>query len=105
MLWCLLLRAPCHFQRIAPKAAADLRATLEHISDNETRLLQRSSPNVFTVIDRLAAGEFEGHQQRLTTGEVVRSWPVPPLRIYYQRRSDVLLVLRIYHQARRPITR
>jgi len=39
------------------------------------------------------------------TGEVVRSWPVPPVRIYYQRGDDELTVLRIYHQARLPLTR
>jgi plasmid stabilization system protein ParE len=30
---------------------------------------------------------------------------VPPFRIYYQRRADELLIVRVYHQKRRPIER
>jgi hypothetical protein len=32
-------------------------------------------------------------------------WPFPPFRIYYQRETDALLVVRIYHQKREPIAR
>jgi len=35
----------------------------------------------------------------------VRSWPVPPVRVYYQRQSNALWVLRIYHQAQPLITK
>jgi hypothetical protein len=35
----------------------------------------------------------------------VRSWGVPPFRVYYQRHFDELLIVRVYQQARRPITR
>lgn len=52
--------------------------------------------------DELADEHFEGPEQRLRTGERVRSWPVPPFRIYYLRREQ-LLVLRIYDQRREPI--
>jgi hypothetical protein len=61
--------------------------------------------NVFETLRRLADREFEGPEHRLTTGEVVRSWVVPPFRIFYQRRSDALLVLRIYHHARKPLAK
>lgn len=56
-------------------------------------------------IERLAAQEFEGPVSRLRSGAVVRSWAVPPFRIYYQRHTDELLIVRVYHQARRPIAR
>ena len=56
-------------------------------------------------IERLAAREFDGPVSRLRSGAVVRSWGVPPFRIYYQRHPDELLIVRVYHQARRPITR
>lgn len=59
----------------------------------------------FSIIDKLAAGDFDGPEQELTSGERVRSWAVPPVRVYYQRQEDALWVLRIYHQARRPIAR
>jgi plasmid stabilization system protein ParE len=38
-------------------------------------------------------------------GMLVRSWPLPPYRIYYRRRDGYLEVMRVYHQARQPITR
>lgn len=60
---------------------------------------------VFDTLEKLAAGDMEGPQQQLTTGELVRSWPVPPFRIYYQRGEGELRVFRIYHHARRPIAR
>jgi plasmid stabilization system protein ParE len=56
-------------------------------------------------IERLADREFDGPVSRLRSGAIVRSWGVPPFRIYYQRQPDELLILRVYHQARRPITR
>jgi hypothetical protein len=60
---------------------------------------------VITLAERLAREEFEGPEQQLKTGLKVRSWPIPPYRLFYRRRDGVLEVMRIYHQARRPITR
>jgi len=37
--------------------------------------------------------------------DLVRSWPVHPVRVYYERSADKVVVLRIYHQSRSPITR
>ena len=65
----------------------------------------RLTDRVFQMIDRLAEGGLNGPEQVLRSGERVRSWPVPPLRIYYQRAADHFAVLRIYHQAREPIAR
>ena len=65
------------------------------------RLQQR----IFDRIAQLAAGEIEGPESVLRSGSRVRSWPVKPLRIYYQREADLFLVVRVYHQKRRPITR
>lgn len=58
-----------------------------------------------SVIASLVAGEFEGPFVRLKTGERVQTWPVYPLRIYYQRRGDVLFVVRFHHGSKRPIER
>ena len=60
---------------------------------------------ITTLVHQLAEGDFEGPQQRLSYGAFVRSWPVAPYRIYYQRGDDMLRIVRIYHQARKPITR
>ena len=40
---------------------------------------------VLDVIHQLAAGEFDEPEQRLLTGEIVRSWPVPPVRAHDER--------------------
>ena len=38
-------------------------------------------------------------------GEAVRGWPVPPLRVYYQRTEHVLYIVRVYDQRQEPIER
>jgi len=91
--------------RFAPQAEADLRDTLEYIGERNPRAAKKLVERVLAVVEMLAAGEFAGQMQRLTTGEVVHSWPVPPFRIYYRRQGDELQVLRVYHHARRPIAR
>jgi len=53
---------------------------------------------------QVRAKEFDGPVPRLRSGALVRSWAVAPFRIYYQRQPDELLIVRVYHQARRPIT-
>jgi plasmid stabilization system protein ParE len=58
-----------------------------------------------TLSEQLAQRAFEGPEQRLRSGLLVRSWPLPPYRLYYRRRDDSLEILRVYHQARRPITK
>jgi len=61
--------------------------------------------DIARCIERLADREFEGPISRLRSGAVVRSWGAPLFRIYYQRHPAELLIVRVYHQARRPITR
>lgn len=91
--------------QLSPEAEADLQATFEFIRERNPSAALRLAERVFETLEHLAAGGFEGPTQQLTTGEVVRSWVVPPFRIYYQRRDDVLQILRIYHHARRPIAK
>lgn len=91
--------------QFAPRAEADFRELTEYVAGSDPIAATRLGQRVFDMIDRLAASELEGPEQRLTIGEIVRSWSVPPVRIYYQRQADTLRVLRIYHQARDPIVR
>ncbi len=90
---------------LAPEAIGDIEAVIQYIEQRNPQAAAELVDRVFTVIEHLATGEFDGPLQTLRSGAEVRSWPVPPLRIYYQRHADRLLVLRVYHQARRPITR
>jgi plasmid stabilization system protein ParE len=89
----------------APEAEADLRELLDYIAERNPQASVELEERVFEIIERLAAREMEGPEQRLRTGQIVRSWPVPPVRIYYQRTLDVLAIVRVYHQSRRPIIR
>ena len=89
----------------APKARADLQTCVEYIAEDNPLAAARLADRVFALVDRLAEGSFDGPEHRLYNGQPVRSWPVPPLRVYYQRAIKELRVLRIYHHARRPIAR
>lgn len=89
----------------APEAEQDLVSAVEFVRDKNPTAAAQLYSNVTTLVRRLAEGDFEGPQHRLRSGAIVRSWPVPPYRIYYQRGTDALHIIRIYHQARRPIVR
>ena len=91
--------------RFAKQAARDIAAA---VSFWQTRRPDRPLTlvdDVMALAGRLARGEFDGPEQRLKTGLVVRSWPLPPYRLYYRRRDGVLEIMRVYHQARRPIAK
>jgi plasmid stabilization system protein ParE len=72
---------------------------------NEARSPANLDAEIADCVARLARRELDGPISRLRSGSLVRSWAVPPFRIYYQRQPDELLIARVYHQARRPITR
>ena len=87
------------------EAVADIVQALTYLNERNPTAAAKLDADIARCIERLADREFEGPVSRLRSGAVVRSWGVPPFRIYYQRPSDELLILRVYHQARRPITR
>jgi plasmid stabilization system protein ParE len=89
----------------APQAERDLLAAVEFLAARSPASASRLYATVATVVGRLAEGDFEGPEQRLHSGAMVRSWPVSPYRIYYRRLPDEMQIVRIYHQARRPIVR
>jgi len=87
------------------QAIEDLETYVTYVAGSNPDAAARLARRVLLTVDRLASRAFEGPEQQLRSGERVRSWPVYPLRIYYRRDADTLSVLRIYHQARRPIVR
>ena len=89
----------------AEEAIADILDAIAYLNDRSPVAASQLDRELATCIEHLAAGEFDGPLSRLRSGSIVRSWPVPPFRIYYQRQSDELLILRVYHQTRRPIVR
>ncbi len=87
----------------APEAEADFRALIEYLQSRNPVAAAALADRIFAVIDQLAAGDFDGPEQTLRTGERLRSWPVPPVRIYYLRHANALWIARIYHQSRSPL--
>jgi plasmid stabilization system protein ParE len=87
------------------ESIADIVEAITFINERNPTAAAKLDEEITHCIERLAAREFDGPVSRLRSGAVVRSWGVPPFRIYYQRHPDELLIVRVYHQARRPITR
>ncbi len=78
-----------------------MRYLLEH-SPAAAHQLQIDLAELLAALDAKA---FDGPEVRLKTGRLARSWPLSPLRVFYQRRGDELYVVHIHHQRRRPLTR
>lgn len=89
----------------SPEAEEDLVAIVSYLAERNPVAARELGERIFAVLDRLSAREFDGIEQTLRSGDVVRSWPMPPVRIYYQRRGEAPWIVRIYHQARPPIVR
>ena len=87
------------------EALADILDAIAYLNERNPAAASNLDTDLAACIEHLAAGEFEGPLSRLRSGSLVRSWPVPPFRIYYQRQPGELLILRVYHQTRRPIVR
>ncbi|PYR42849.1 MAG: hypothetical protein DMF95_27385 [Acidobacteria bacterium] len=87
------------------EAVADIIEAITYLNERSPTAAAKLDAGIARCIERLADRELEGPVSRLRSGAVVRSWGVPPFRIYYQRHPDELLILRVYHQKRRPITR
>jgi plasmid stabilization system protein ParE len=87
------------------EVVADIVEAISYLKDRNPTAAARLDGEVTRCIERLADRAFDGPVSRLRSGVVVRSWAVPPFRIYYQRHPDELLILRVYHQKRRPIIR
>lgn len=88
----------------SPEALDDLREAVDYIAARNPAAAERLVDRIFALIDRVASRELEGPEVRLRSGEIVRSWPVNPLRFYYQRQAESFVVLRVYHQARAPLS-
>lgn len=84
----------------------------EDLADIHTFIAPGSPTVAEQVLDRLVAtfqlladGALRGPEVRFKNGQRVRRWSVPPYRIYYRRTTTQTVIIRVYHQARRPIER
>jgi plasmid stabilization system protein ParE len=89
----------------APQARQDLADAYESIARDNRDAADRLLARLVEVIGLLATGAFTGREVVLRDGRRVRAWPVPPYRIYHRQQGDLFEVVRVYHQARRPIER
>ena len=87
------------------EAIADIVEAITYLNDRNPTAAANLDAEITQCIERLADQEFEGPLSRLRSGALVRSWAIPPFRIYYQRHPAELSILRVYHQTRRPLTR
>jgi plasmid stabilization system protein ParE len=87
------------------EAIADILDAVTFLNKRNPTAAANLDADIAGCIEHLAAGDFEGPISRLKSGSLVRSWPVRPFRIYYQRHPGELLIVRVYHQTRRPIAR
>ena len=76
-----------------------------YISRDSVDAADRMFDRLYTAFHRLANGELQGPMVRLRDGRTAQRWPVSPYRIYYRRAVGQILILRVYHGARRPIER
>ena len=86
------------------EAVADIVQAISYLNERNPTAAANLDAEITQCIQRLAAQEFDGPVSRLRSGAVVRSWAVPPFRVYYERHPGELLIVRVYHQTRRPIT-
>ena len=84
------------------EAIADIVQAITYLNERNPTAAATLDTDIARCVDRLADRELEGPVSRLRSGVIVRSSGVPPFRLYDQRHADELLVLRVYHQARRP---
>ena len=87
------------------EAIADIVDAIEYVKEHSPKAAANLDHAISDCIARLADGQFDGPTSRLRSGSLVQSWPVRPFRVYYLRHPDELLIVRVYHQARRQITR
>jgi plasmid stabilization system protein ParE len=86
------------------EALADIVQAITDLDERNPTAASKLDADITRCIERSADREFEGPVSRLRSGAVVRSWSIPPFRIYYQRHPGELLTVRVHHQARRLTT-
>ena len=92
--------------RLDPKAVDDLEQYLSHVERADSAAAGREFERVRAVLEALEERPSLGRHDALRgLRRPVRSFPIPPLRLYYEADDEGIYVLRVYHQARRPISR
>ena len=88
-------------------ARRDIDAQIDYLAERNPAAALALSGAIAATLAMLAQREprFDGPEAKLSTEERCRRVFVHPVAIYYRRAPDALVVLRVYHHAREPITR
>jgi plasmid stabilization system protein ParE len=79
----------------ADEADDDLAQVVSYLADHNVEAAAQFIHDILDLAQRLADRMFEGPLHTLPNGQEVRSWPLPPYRIIYQRTPEALVVLHI----------
>lgn len=90
---------------IAPEAAKDLTEIYDYIARDSPGAASRVIDRLYARFQWLADGQVRGAEVRLRGGGQAQGWSSRPYKIYYRHVADQTHILRVYHQARRPIER
>lgn len=90
---------------VSKQAKTDLLEIRRFIARADRAAAKREIAQIRLAIGVLATDNADGRNVVLSTGDSARIWLVSSYRIYYRRQNGELQILRIYHQARRPIER
>lgn len=67
---------------VAPQARQDLREAYDYIHKDNPNAADRVLAHIVEVIGILASEAVKGRDVLLRDGKRVKTWPVPPYRIY-----------------------
>ncbi len=84
-------------------AIEDAVAAIEYVRQRSPRGAAKIAARLLKRIELLAEVQVDGPAITLRSGATVRASSIPPFKIYYRRLTDELLIVRVHHQARRPI--
>lgn len=85
------------------RAKADLIEIRQYIARDNRLAAKREITRIKEAINLLATATVDGRKVSLQNGNIVHVWLISSYRLYYWRAAKELHVLRVYHQARRPI--
>ena len=92
--------------QLTADALRDLAEYALFVAASDHVAAARETERLREDIKRFALLPADGRPVRIKgVKEPVRRWSLPPFIVYYKREPDKLIVLRIYHHARRPIER
>lgn len=84
-------------------AERDLKEAEGYIAQGSEAAAERFLARFHEVMGLPGSGVVQGPAVQLRDGREAVAWSLPPYRIYYRLRGSGLEVLRVDHQARRPI--